>query len=261
MKAFTNISAMAGVHTKSINMRIVLYFINFNDSFYIPFIAKHYGAFCERIIMYDNYSTDNSRDIAANLRMEVRVFGRAGVLDDQHYLDVKNHCWKEQRGKGIDYVIVCDADEFVKIKSEKLLSACPAVVGFNMISDALPYKDIFEINTGNVSTSYSKEVVFSPDRLEEINFVHGCHLNNKKLFPTSKPYGQEQEERFLRDDIRLFHFRQIGGVQRLLNRHAIYRPRMSPFNLKNKMGFHYLHEDEQKKQEWISLQNNAIELW
>ena len=112
-------------------MRIVVYFINFNDSFYIPFLAKHYGAFCQKIIMYDNHSTDNSVAIAISLGIEVRLFGQFGQLNDQHYLDVKNHCWKEQRGHA-DYVIVVDADEFVCIGN--LIGSAPKVTGYDMMS-------------------------------------------------------------------------------------------------------------------------------
>ncbi|HXP49876.1 MAG TPA: glycosyltransferase family 2 protein [Bacteroidia bacterium] len=229
-------------------MRIIAYFINFNDSFYIPFFAKHYGKFCEKIIMYDNYSTDNSVELAESLRIEVRTFGRRGVLDDQHYLDVKNHCWKEQRDKGIDYVIVVDADEFVHF--DTLSGTCPKVIGYNMISDNLPVNDIYEISTGSYSESYSKQAIFCPNALIEINYVHGCHRNNK----IGDCFDNESK-------VKLLHYRQIGGIQRMLDRHAEYRKRMSTFNLQHGMGIHYLHTDEQKIAEWNQLKLQAKQLW
>lgn len=199
--------------------------------------------------MYDNYSIDNSVEIAKQHNIEVRTFGRIGILDDQHYLDVKNHCWKEQRDKGIDYVIIVDADEFVTI-SHKLTCTAPTVFGFNMISDNLPVDDIEkEINTGAPSESYSKQAIFSPDAIQEINYVHGCHRNNKIGKITNH------------DVCKLYHYRQIGGVQRMLDRHADYRKRMSDFNLKHGMGIHYLHTDEQKINEWNILKSNSVKLW
>ncbi len=229
------------------NKRIVCYFINFNDSFYLPFLAKHYGSFCERIVMYDNYSTDNSVELAKSLGFEVRYFGIKGVLDDQIYLDIKNHCWKECRGKGIDYVIVCDADEFVCI--DDLQGTSPIVTGYNIISDNLPKESIFELNTGEYSESYSKQAIFSPDAINEINFVHGCHKN----------YIQGLISKT--GSCRLIHFRQIGGIERMLERHSEYRKRMSAFNLKHGMGVHYLHSDEQKINEWNTLKERAVKLW
>jgi glycosyltransferase involved in cell wall biosynthesis len=228
-------------------MRITLYFINWNDSYYLPFIAQHYGKFCQRIVMYDNYSTDNSQQIALFHGFEVREFGRLNELNDQHYNDVKNNCWKEERGNS-DYVIVCDADEFLDFVPNPTVS-CPTVTGYNMINEGLPFTSIFDINTGFVDENYSKQVIFDPNRVEEINFVHGCHRNNKTGDITTG------------DPMRLLHYRQIGGVERMITRHQEYRNRMSNFNKKHGMGIHYLHSDDQKRVEWDHLQTKATTLW
>lgn len=230
-------------------MRIALYFINWNDSFYLPFIKEHYGKFCSKIVMYDNYSSDDSYGLAKRLGFETRSFGVRGQLNDQDYLDVKNNCWKEERGKS-DYVIVCDADEFI-VCPENLKSSAPKVIGFNMISDFLPKIKITEINSGSLSESYSKQAIFNPNEIEEINYVHGCHVNNKTGNITT----------FENDTCFLYHFRQIGGIDRILNRHKEYRDRMSLFNKKHGMGIHYLHSDEKKIKEWEVLKEGAYKLW
>lgn len=199
--------------------------------------------------MYDNYSDDDSVKIAESLGFEIRTFGQRGQLNDQHYLDVKNHCWKECRDQGIDYVIVCDADEFITLP-EKLTASVPACIGYNMISDILPVKNIEdEISTGDYSEDYSKQAIFSPDRIEEINYVHGCHKNWKK--------GEISEH----DVIKLYHYRMIGGVSRMIERHSEYRKRMSAFNKQHNMAFHYNHSDNAKIDEWNYLQSKAKELW
>lgn len=230
-------------------MRIVAYFINYNDSFYIPFFARHYLNFCEKVIMYDNYSSDDSRALAESFGFEVRVFGRPGVLDDQHYLDVKNHCWKEQRGNGVDFVIVVDADEFVFVDNLQPENKIPMVTGYNMISEQLPKVEITEIKTGSYSESYSKQAIFCPDGMTEINYVHGCHVNRMI------------SENIRSGECRLLHYRQIGGIERMLERHSDYRKRLSPFNLKHKMGVHYTHSDEAKIEEWKILTSQSKELW
>ena len=120
--------------------------------------------------MYDQYSDDGSRELAASLGIEVRDFGRQGTLNDQWYLDVKNNCWKECKAKGIDYVIVCDIDEFLK-RPTHLTCSSPSMIGFDMISDTLPENDIWEVNMGGFDMNYGKQVIFSPDRIEEINFT------------------------------------------------------------------------------------------
>ena len=224
-------------------MRVHLYFINFNDSFYLPFIARHYK-FCERIVMYDNYSTDNSVDLAKSLGFEVRMFGRKGELNDQHYLDVKNHCWKESRGVA-NYVIVCDADEFLLADINTLTCSLPTAEGFNMISNTLPSQYMLEITTGTPDPSYAKQIIFDPNRITEINYVHGCHVNNAQGNITS---GQT---------VKMLHYRMIGGVYRIINRHRVYLHRMSAFNHKHNMGHHYKHSDNQKKEEWATIMNNS----
>jgi len=232
-------------------MRIVLYFINYNDSFYFPFIKRHYEKFCEKIVMYDNHSTDDSVQLAKDLGFEVRTFG-GNQLNDQHYLDVKNHCWKECRNQGIHYVIVCDADEFVvpDMNSLSLMEpSAPKVIGYNMISEELPSLSIEEINVGSYSESYSKQAIFSPDKIEEINFVHGCHKNNMTGEITRG------------GNTKLYHLRMIGGVESMILRHAEYRKRMSLFNKKHRMGFHYEHSDDAKRIEWEELKSKSIQLW
>lgn len=207
--------------------------------------------------MYDNYSSDDSCALAKSLGFEVIPFGRPGILDDQHYLDVKNNCWKEERGN-VDYVIVCDADEF--LIPDDLHGNIPQVHGYNMISEQLPIDSIFEINTGAPSENYSKQIIFKPEAVQEINFVHGCHKNHL-IGIRSLDNGS----------CRLIHYRQIGGLIRMLERHALYRPRLSPFNKKHNMGIHYGKPEwtkemmdthnEQKRIEWEELKSKAVTLW
>lgn len=231
-------------------MRIHCYFINYNDIFYLPFFHKHYSSFCEKITMYDQFSNDGSRELAAELGIEVRDFGRRGQLNDQWYLDVKNQCWKECRNKGIDYVIVVDIDEFLKLPAA-LTGSFPRVIGYNMISEQLPVHDIFEINTGEISESYSKQAIFNPDQITEINYVHGCHKHNAVGNFVTGP-GLT---------CRLYHMRMIGGVERLIERHEMYLRRLSSFNRQHKMGFHYEHPPHAKREEWTFLTSKAQQLW
>jgi Glycosyl transferase family 2 len=233
------------------NLKIHCYFICWNEKFYIPFFHKHYSKFCEKIIMYDQHSTDGSAQLAESLGIEVRTFGN-NTLNDQVYLDVKNKCWKECRGEGIDYVIVVDVDEFL-VLPKFLNSTLPIVKGYNMISDSLPVYDMLDVNTGSESVEYSKQAIFSPNQVVEINYVHGCHKNNAICL--TQLIDDSDSSCFL------YHYRMIGGVERLIDRHKLYRERMSEFNKKFNMGFHYNHSDNAKYDEWNYLKSKAKELW
>lgn len=231
-------------------MRIVHYFINYNDSWYFPFIKKHYGSFCERIVCLDNYSTDNSEALAKELGFEFRKFGIQGILSDEEYLKVKNNVWKECKGRGIDYVIVSDADEFVCVPTIfsspgfdfKLTT--PIVIGYDMTSENLPVNDIKEVNTGFFFSQYSKQAIFDPDSIYEINYRAGCHENNMIGYITRDVFHP----------CILLHYRCIGGVQRLIDRQNEYLKRMVN-NGSN--GAHYLKSEKEKRQEWIERMGKA----
>lgn len=211
-------------------MKIHLFFINWNDAFYIPHIKENYH-YCEKIVMFDNYSTDNSCQIAQSLGMEVRKFGKSGQLNDQHYIDVKDQCWKESRELA-DYVIVCDADEFLKGDIMSLTSSLPKVQGYNFVSESM---DLPNVNTGYPDEQYSKRIIFDPKRIEEIGYVHGAHV--------CKPKGDISDH----DQLSLHHYRALGGWRRLYERHRDYCKRMSPFNRKHNMGHHYLAAEQEER--------------
>ena len=121
-----------------------------------------------------------------------------------------------------------------------------------MISEALPVNDIFEINTGSESAQYSKQALFSPDFVQEISYVHGCHKHHAVI--PDEPVGNLGY-------FRLYHYRMIGGVDRMIERHEMYVERMSSFNKQHKMGFHYLHPAHAKREEWNYLMSKAEKLW
>lgn len=232
-------------------MKVALYFINWNDSFYFPFLNAHYGAFCDKIVMYDNQSDDQSHKIAGEFGWEVREFGN-GELNDYHYLEVKNHCWKECRSKGYDYVIVCDADEFI-VPPKDTTHPFPNVTGYNMISETLPVSNIFEINTGEISKHFSKQAIFNPDKVLEINYLGGCHTNKAivKQIHKFKTYSLPQHQ------AQLYHFRNIGGIDRKLARHKEYIKRFSAYNYAKGSGAEYLIADEKKCEDWNQCMQKA----
>lgn len=221
---------------------IELYMIAFNEGEILPFVLDYYSTFCSKITVYDNFSTDNTREIAEKYG-EVKLFGRAGVLDDQAYLEVKNHCWK---GSNADWVIVCDTDEVLyHPRLTENLAGHPAATIFNtqgwaVVSEKMPEKSLLEITDGYRDNNYSKNIIFSP-KLREIDYVYGCHVSRPKgnvSFGSFKPV--------------VLHYRFIGGVDRLIRKHAVYRERKanSPINMKWNLGHHYDVSDDQRRKEW-----------
>lgn len=225
-------------------MTIETYLITWNRSDTIHLTVNHYLKL-GRVIVFDNFSDDKTREICEALGAEVRLFGQAGVLSDQAYLDVKNHAWK---GSNADYVIVCDDDEILYhedlnflLKQERLWGTTIfRTQGYQMFSEDVPRGNWLEINTGYKDNNYSKSIIFDPSKIE-INYVYGCH--------EARPKGTIKESK---EVLNVLHYNKIGGIQRLLDRHHLYEPRRqkSAINMKWNLGHAYAESDELKRKQW-----------
>lgn len=233
-------------------MQIEAHIIAWNEADTIHFTINHYRQFCSRVIIYDNYSTDRTPEISASLGAEVKQFGIKGELNDKEYKKLKDQCWK---GSTADYVIVCDADEIVyhpNLKNVLQQSKESGVTifktqGFNVYSDDFPRESWLDIQTGIMDDSYSKLCIFSP-RLQEISYVYGCHEASPK---GNLVWGVK---------LWLLHYRCVGGVQRMIERHNLYVPRLSQINLRWKMGSHYLQSEEQKRADFGERLKRSVTL-
>lgn len=230
-------------------MIIEAFIIAWNREDTIHLTINYYKSFCQKVSLYDNHSTDRTKDIAESLGAEVHTFGTPGVLNDQHYLDVKNNCWK---GSLADWVIVVDDDEILyddildfKLKLGK--SGQYTIIqpqGFGVFSNEMPKEKWTDILTGVNDDNYSKFCVFDPKKIIEIGYIFGCHQ--------AKPKGQIR----VLNDLWLLHYRAVGGVDRLIERHRLYEPRRqkSAINMKWGLGENYKYaiENPQKTRDWFN---------
>ena len=49
-------------------MKITLYTICYNEQEMLPYFLNHYSKMVDKIVVYDNYSTDNSRQILESFK-------------------------------------------------------------------------------------------------------------------------------------------------------------------------------------------------
>jgi glycosyltransferase involved in cell wall biosynthesis len=216
---------------------IEAYLVAFNEEETIHLSIKHYQKFCSRVTILNNHSTDRTVEIAKSMGCRIRNFGTPGILNDRGYINIKNECWKESK---YDWVIVCDADEI--LEEPKNLHGPGTILktqGWNVFSHETPKNDWLEITNGHPEDNYSKTVIFNPKQITDINFRIGCHVSS----PRGNVIWSEET-------LTLFHYRNVGGPQRLVERHRLYRPRMSDENLQKNWGHHYLTSDEERIREW-----------
>jgi len=230
-------------------MNVEAFIIAYNEAETIALTIKHYKSFCSRVTLFDNFSDDNTREIALEHGADIRLFGKKGVLSDKEYLAVKNHCWKHSNA---DWVIVCDADEILWHPNlpEALKEDCTifTTYGWNIYSNDIPRETYLEITKGYHDGNYSKSIIFKPSAIKEINYHYGCHNNNPK-----------GDVRYSKEVLTVFHYRNLGGYERLSKRHAIYRERMSDHNKELGLGIHYTYKESQRKLEWEQHYGNCGE--
>lgn len=224
--------------------------ITYNEEFILPHFIKHYRTNFPncRIIVYDNYSTDSTVEIAKANGCEVVMYDTGGKLSDAKYLEIKNNAWK-----GIDgWVIVCDADEFLDINQGQIDNednkgnTVIRSEGFNMVnlSDNL---DFDGIKNGVRSQSYDKWICFDTEFIKEINYGAGCHIANPKGWVNiSVAYP-------------LRHYKYIN-IDYMIARHKAYGERLSDENLKRGWGGHYLYSPEQITKEFNEARKNSIRI-
>lgn len=233
-------------------MTVEAFILNFNEDL-LHLTIKHYQQYCDKITILDNYSTDGSDLVAESLGCHVQKFGIKGELNDAKYIRVKDHCWKTST---CDFVIICDADEILwhprltSVLEEAMANRYTIfkTAGFNVYSHHLPKQDYFEVQTGVWDTNYDKNAIFSPKYIKDIRYAYGAH--------TCKPEGIVN---FSPDTLILFHYRNIGGPDRLVQRHTIYRKRMGELNNKFGLGCHYNYDDERRVKEWNEYHERSSE--
>jgi glycosyltransferase involved in cell wall biosynthesis len=208
-----------------------------NEIDLIAHTVKHYKQY-GHVIVYDNHSTDGSDVLAAQHGAEVRKFG-SNQLDDREYLNIKNKAYK---GMNDDWICVVDADEFLYHPNlSQLLQDTQytmfQIKGWNIYSEQ--FGQPFSITTGFWDANFNKSVIFNPSI--DINYSYGAH--------TCNPKGKVI---YHNEPLYLFHYRCMGGVQRMIDRHKAYAKRMCDFNRQHRLGGHYLRTGDEIKKEWQS---------
>lgn len=186
---------------------IHVYSIMRNESFILPYFLRHYETFADRIFVWEDRSTDDTRAILES-HPKVEVFTpRFEGLDDFEMAALFSAEYRSRsRGKA-DWVACVDADEFVYHQDlPGRLAALKAegvqivkLEGWNMIAESRPATggQIYEeIRWGVPDHYFEKPALFSSEA--DILFSPGRHWNDG---PGATRAGT---------GIKLLHFRHLG---------------------------------------------------
>jgi hypothetical protein len=155
----------------------------------LPYFLNHYSKMVDKIVVYDNQSTDNSRHILESFKdceIEIIDYDTDNQYSEESQTNVRNNCWKNDTES--NYIIVVDIDEIIYhpkfrefLRNNRNID-CFKPVGYDMIGDDVPTdhsKQIYEIvKTGTLNTMYSKVALFRRKNILETNFTYGSHFSS-----------------------------------------------------------------------------------
>jgi hypothetical protein len=240
-------------------MKIHAYILAWNEEKILPFTLDYYSQFCEKIFVYDNMSTDSSDEIYKRYsNVEVIKWSSNDQINEMNYLNIKNNEYKKNsRNNNIDWVIVCDCDEFlyhpnlvellIDYKSKGV--TVPKICGHNMVSENFPKYD-GELITNKIKFGSDrhqpmcKNIIFNPEL--EVNYGVGAHS-----FSSKNGVFSENE------DLKLLHYKFLGK-EYVFNRSKVLNGRLSDFNKLYGYGTHYT--DNKTSTNYKHLIKNKIKI-
>jgi glycosyltransferase involved in cell wall biosynthesis len=172
-----------------------IFILCYNEEVLLPHTIKHYKTHLPNstIIIYDNYSTDNSVKIAKEHGCIVIQWDSNNEINDYRYLTIKNHCWKMVKS---GWIIVADMDEWLCVTEEDLVeekkkNTCILTVkGYDIVGKSNTY-DLSDISLQDIKMSVycpdeNKCLCFNREAVREMNYEPGAH-KCKPVFSTKSP--------------------------------------------------------------------------
>lgn len=231
-------------------MSIDLYAACWNEERIIPFFLRHYEPLVDRIIVYDDQSTDGSVELLrASPKVEVRPLQRGAESYLDAHMALFETCWQESRGRA-DWVCFVDLDEFLfqpdwhaYLEAQKRAGVTVIqALGFDMISEAFPPADAdlaSSITLGRRDLHWDKTGLFDPDAIEEMNHSVGRHR--------SAPAGRIVMP--VQYSMQLRHYKNLGLEYVLARTHAL-ATRLTGEDLTRGWSAHYLRDDDSIRAEF-----------
>lgn len=213
---------------------VTIYVITYNEEVMIEFFINHYRKRFPncKIVVYDNYSTDKTVEIAKRNRCEIVMYDTNNKLSDSKYLEIKNNCWKDAI---TDWVIVCDCDELLDISIRDLIINrskfnIVKAEGFSIMNEEVPF-DLSKLCYGFRDIGYDKCVLFNKKQIKDINFSAGSHICN--------PIANDGFQlRYSNNEYKLFHYKYLSPSY-TIERNELFASRLSDENKKNGWGVQY----------------------
>lgn len=165
-------------------MNIGIYILCFNEAKILKYTVEHYLKMFPSCTIYicDNYSSDNSVEIAESLGCKIISWSSGGQNNTELKRQIQNNVWKKHNH---DWIVCVDMDEWIYITEDQLKkeeSNRVSVIqfkGYEVIGDSkdedLKDVNLHKLNQGVESDYYNKACLFNRNYLKEITYYHGNH--------------------------------------------------------------------------------------
>lgn len=238
-------------------MKVEVFTFCWNEVAIIPFAIQYWKRYASHVTVFDNQSTDGSRELLAQYPdfIEVVDWG-TDHINNILLMTSKNDYWKQARGRA-DLCVVCDMDEMLIPATgalEKMLRSGGTIcrpIWYDLVSDKQPQPDghyLHEKRSLGVLNTGAKAVLFDPNRIDEIHYEAGAHLCN--------PTG---EVRWYAGDIFLLHVNNSLSIDYKLKRYKQLCARRSDSDIKMGHSIHYTFPEEQIRCNWDLMHDMAID--
>ena len=197
--------------------KLCVYTICWNEAELMPYFLRHYSKFADKIVVFDEQSTDGTREIvAACQKAELRDWPHTG-LDDNRFIEAVNTVYKEAAGK-FDWVAWPDVDELLyhadigKVLDETKADMLGAE-GWAMISAIAPNGVSGQLydhfRNGLRQPNYDKYIIWRP-------MFHVEHQHGRHTYAPDWPKCDGVKE--VVPDLRLLHYHYLG-IEKTAARH------------------------------------------
>ena len=261
--------------------KIALITLCYNESKIMPFVIDYWRKFVNHAYVFDNGSTDNSRELLSEYDW-ITVIDYSHLtgnkLDDIMNMNIKNNFWKTIK-HNYDWIVVCDFDECLYCEDweavldyyGKLRVECISPKYHNMICENFPeynkdslfhFDNTFETNISqkDYEYRYTKLLLFNPKNILELNLAPGSHsahpisifssyMQEGSPMITSSIFGKTS-------GIHCYHLCDIGLDYIIQKRKHNKEERMSDKQMKYRFAQHYMLEEEQIRDGFYEQWNN-----
>lgn len=237
----------------TVNVHIFL--LCYNEEILLPKTINHYRTLFPncKITIYDNESTDKSREISEQNNCEVITYKTGNKIDDLEYLKIKNNCWKSETE---GWIIMADMDEWLYITEKQLLEEQDS--GTTILS--LDWYDIFidgmsaeltDVNLETVDFGYlwnlGKNICFYRKKISEMNYDPGAHTCNPEgeIVYSNKTYL-----------VKHMHYLSMPFYINKIKARAARNKE----NIKKGFGIHYISDEEDIKIQYNKEKEKVVKI-